>query len=335
MYPNPSSENFNWTADLEQTIEEVIARARRHPNGKTATAIWHVGGRALHAKVSSLSLGLEAALLQAELARPDVAGASAIRLEAFNAKRNVLVTKYVEGQSLFNVVWNGFALWSGNPSSSALAVSATVAAARWVRRFHEAYSLRDVTSADVEDCRTSLLQRLTDTLDSFQDTPNSPFDESELTSLTLIARMLAASSDWSELPVTRVHGDFTAQANIIVDGAGAVFIADFEDSHLGFGLEDIARLWTAIWEIGETRWWSGSQTSTVLPTVLTTGGFAPHIAHSHAFRLFRMLFALRRVREAQLGLPGAAWSVRRFVKRLARPQLRWLRALSQSPRSQS
>ena len=301
---------------LRDAVSAFVANRSNVRRIRSTTGVREAQALAIHLKHSDLDLSVEAEVLSRAGAIGEIGGVRAVRLLGYAPEENVLITEYAAGAALFNVVWNGtsglFAPKRTHEGWKDLFESIRA----WSDRSHDV--CRD-PGGDVTQCKQSLRETLTGKLADVRNSSRSPLSAAEVDRLVAIADELLEDGRWEGLAVRRIHGDLSLD-NLLLTPEGAVRVLDFADSRVGFALEDNVRLWTALWEIGE----SSSRRRAVLSECLRAT-CEPHALATPQGVLLRIWNAS--IRLLQTCQPEFfPWRTRRVVKRLAESHIGWIRS---------
>ncbi len=308
--------------DIESLVAGFVADRGARRNPRSTTAVREAGGGLYHLKQAEHSLAAEAAAL-AEAGRvEDVPEVRAVELVGFDVPRNVLVTGHAAGTSLFNRVWNSTSLLALRPRPGAIALATFERLGRWLAAFH-----RRGGAAPPEARRRAegwLRQSFESKLARIAEEAAPPLDlRLSAAVLSRVERDLAGGAFAAE-PVRRLHGDFCL-VNLLAAGDGTVRVLDFGDTREGFGLEDVARLWTSVWELSRCGARRRRALAPALPRLVAACGRPEDAAESPAFRLLRLWNAVSKAGESVVAGRSYGLSTRWIHRRLLRAHLAWLR----------
>ncbi len=294
-------------------------------NPRSRTAEGTVGPLRVHLKHGREGLGAEPEALAIAERAGSVGGVRAPRLVGFDAARNVLVTEHLEGENLFNHVWNrtsALAPWR-RPEGLAARIEAL---AGWLRAFHrEAERARpEARDVSAETCARWLAESTREALERMGATGRSPLGAAERAALAERIEAAAADPAWAGLERGLVHGDFT-HVNILVAADGSLRVLDFADARPGFLLEDLARLWCGLWEIARCGPRRRRALGALLAALPGYYGLPGEVLESTPFRALRLWNAVSRLDELASGLRGAGLSTRIIHRRIGGQSLGWLR----------
>jgi aminoglycoside phosphotransferase (APT) family kinase protein len=291
---------------------------QQFPRSRTDLASWR--GRRIHLKTSSEDLSVEADALREANHSRTVNGVSALPLVVYDRSRNVLITEYVDGSSLFNLAWNQTALVRAYRRRPSRVAPTVLAVARWLDEYHRT-ACGD--AARRSDCLGWIRRSLDSKLARLREV--SPRVVSEASAHLIRVKFSEALEDpiWSSLPVCRIHGDF-CHANVIVREDGSCVVVDFGDSRVGFALEDVVRLWASMWEITRCGTYRHRLLSPILPQILSANRLSPPIFESPAFVALRAWNAVTKMLQAAANREHLSITTRSMVSRLAAKHQHWL-----------
>ncbi len=292
-------------------------------NWRSSTGVRVNGDRVEHVKTSDASLAAEAAVLRDERDAGSDGVVAAVPFISYDPQANVLITEHVQGQTLFNVLWNGTG-WPHWSQSRLEARTLTLAAARWLEGFHRRSRHGCEVGRDVPECRMRILESIERkivalTYGLFAGT----IDHRLADSVRRHVAVLAEAPGWEALDVGVIHGDFEPN-NMLVTPEGRVFVIDFADTRIGLHLEDVVRLWTVVWELSQC----GNRRDVVfrplLPEILALNHLQPEVQQSAPFQLLRLWNAVTKLLQVRVLSTRMRWSTRMLLWRQARAQQRWL-----------
>ena len=310
--------------DMEKMVMEFLAVKRAKNNPRSTTAVLKFGQAAYHFKTGDGDLGVEAERLKKAGEAIQMASVSSVSYVHYDRQMNVLVTRYVEGESLFNKLWNAFSFWK--PEKKFLAGFAATAGAigKWLRAFHELE--RGAEKGNADACKRSLLENIAKKSDGILRYGGGILSQKQIEGVAAFAESTLEDPSWSRPAVCAVHGDFSP-SNILLGERGGCFVADFGNVHAGFSWEDAARFWSGLWEIFDARLRRRYFIGEAMEAFLRAYGFDEQAASLPAWNVLRANNSLTRIHE--FVKPGfqVSWRLNRIFRKLAAPHLVWLKKI--------
>lgn len=254
----------------------------------------------VYTKASELDLTNEARELEkCERLGLATRNVGAVALISFDKSKNELATRWVDGENLFNPIWNATSRlgWPrGRARRCELLTARLHEIGEWLIGFHRAGAFSGspqealiARSAAARCIRQLFFDKLTKVAD--YNILSSGLVGALRDFGSTLEEGLVAGTD---LKLSVIHGDFVPH-NMCVDGADHIHVLDFADSRFGFALEDVARFWEQIEEIvlahgGRGRWLTAASAG-----FLRSYGLDPAITRSGPFVALRLLNALTTV----------------------------------------
>lgn len=297
---------------------------RRGP--RSVTGCVTVAGQRFFCKTSDEGLANEAEALEACRALPG-GGAYAVPFVGYDADRNVLVTEPVEGGNLFNRLWNATDPWRIWEAPHRRFDWLFLQLARWLRAFH---SLPTGPTTPRKTPRTAidhLLTMIDARLHTVRAVGDAGLSEAQLDAVARIAQRLARSEAWATQPMAMIHGDLTP-VNILAESDRSLVVIDFGNVRHGYALEDLARLWTSLWEIAQTTAWRRHWLGSAMDVLIAGFGQAHGVIDSEPFTFLRVWNGVTRLHEAATTARRYRPPAAKLHRALLIHHIRYLRALA-------
>ena len=294
----------------------LVGSARRHLRSQTAVSQFE--GLAAHLKTSDTNLALEADVLS-RIQECKTPGARPVRLLKYEPSDNVLITEYVAGNSLFNELWNATSIPAYFSFRRRSCHGLVIESASWLRGFHAATGLRldpPAATRALDWVMTTAEQRMV----AIRTSRRPVLSDADLQAIGAFMRRQFDAADRDRVQVCGIHGDY-CPTNMIVDDTSAVVVLDFADTRTGLALEDVARLWSSIWEMGHCGIVRAHVFRSVLPAIVSA---ASATLDEPAFRLLRAWNAVTRIHQYATVGHKLPYSTRQILKRLAAVNVQWL-----------
>ncbi len=311
------------TLDIEPLVASFVADRAARRNPRSTTAVREAGGGLYHLKHAEHSLAAEASVLEEAGRVEGVPEVRAVEFVGFDGPRNVVVTGHAAGESLFNRVWNATSVLAVGRRGEPVGPETFERLARWLAAFHR----RSVGGIHPQARRRAeewLLRSFESKLRRIAEEAAPPIDSRLAAALRARVERDLGGGAFAAEPVRRLHGDYCL-VNLLLTADGTVRVLDFGDTREGFGLEDVARLWTSVWELARRGARRRRALAPALPRLLAAYGLPEDAAESPAFRLLRLWNAVSKAGESVVAGRSYGLSTRWIHRRLVRAHLAWLR----------
>lgn len=311
---------------MEHSVLTSLRIASQSTNPRSTTGLLYLNGddTPIHYKrfTSAEVLQREAEeLVRVSSVCSNIPGVRVVELHSRIDEQHLLLSYYVPSTSAFNYLWNGSRSICRRPLTGPSPAEIGARMGQWLRAYHA--SSKHHASESINYLH-SLIDNIYGRISHIQKVAPSFLSSGQIAA---IHKQLSLVKDQSARrytgPLVTVHGDMTLD-NIRLTADGDLFIVDFADSHLGYAMEDVVRLWHTIWTIVAISKARASVVTPALDAFLEAYGISPQTVQTPAFGLLRCWNALNNISgvmtvRLKLGVTGYLCGLQ-----LARINRRWL-----------
>lgn len=244
-----------------------------------------------------------------------------IKLIQYDSANNLLLTKYIEGESLFNLLWNRTSIMrsffaNAIPDDTLLLRIKEIGT--WLALYHDSWK--------VGGDRIEATQWLAD---SFRRKMKC-LSERRIVNDELLRKLEEILESLPEklgnaagLKIGKIHGDFIAY-NLLYDHSGNVYILDFGDARVGFNLEDVVRFWEHLWVMGQTSRWRMEFFTNACEAFVSGYGIGEAVVKQEEFVVLRAYNALTNFLAFHVSSEFLNWRSRRITSQMTNSSFAWV-----------
>lgn len=250
-----------------------------------------------------------------------------VELINFNELTNNLTTRKVDGQELFQTIWNPTYLL-GRLKGHQLPAPDTIRAritelGSWLRKYHESSS-SDLSKIPDGDWMEAAFRGKIDDIRK-----NRLISEANLIKIekqfgkefSNLSRpeYLAANRAFA----CRVHGDFILY-NVLIDKQLNLHILDFGDTRVSANLDDVARFYSGLWAIASTNATRRKLFGDLPQRFLDAYGASPEIVETPYFRCSLVYNFLTHLSGQFYMRDLLSWNSNREMSQISRVGIKWV-----------
>lgn len=249
-----------------------------------------------------------------------------VKLIGFDKQKNELKTEFVQGDSLFNYLWNGTSLYHRIFKTNELPediISICREIGEWLRKYHDSSSDNQSIEFSLETLKQSFGEKieanrkyrlldedLLDQVDSFCSIEFEKMRDKEYIQK-------------QGIKICMIHADF-ACVNMMCNSLHQVYIHDFAEARIGTNFEDIGRFYEFLYGIAKTSTYRNKVIGRAMDAFVSGYGFDDGLEENTFFMAIRAYNCVLNSCAAYSQRPYLSFSSNLAAKRMTAASIRWL-----------